>query len=336
MLLSHRRFCERLLDKGDYNLVKQFLDDDSILKRTVEVELGKCRKSLRDINLAVDTLHAVHSKLLIDSPSWPDIYILAMSGQLANSDILETALLSIRKAQSNVIQDVLVSICQNPSLPAEIKSCHESLAQLTEETATTNPDGLRSGHNIQHSNLRTTVVAQKVELSKQTATLRPQEAAYTKIIDKIDTALKGYFEANLTNPKDLFMHEICVYDLPSPHRDVLTPRPRFAIERALSSPHDYLGHECCDHTSEGLSAFQPATAILHQLYLESGSLINTADLWSAFWTIVGNEGAENEDREQQRVLALFSRALADLKYLGMVKHSRKKADHLAKLSWKGL
>ena len=34
--------------------------------------------------------------------------------------------------------------------------------------------------------------------------------------------------------------------------------------------------------------------------------------------------------------ALFSRALAELKYLGMIKNSRKKADHLAKLSWKGL
>lgn len=34
--------------------------------------------------------------------------------------------------------------------------------------------------------------------------------------------------------------------------------------------------------------------------------------------------------------ALFSRALAELKYLGMIKSSRKKADHVAKLLWKGL
>lgn len=34
--------------------------------------------------------------------------------------------------------------------------------------------------------------------------------------------------------------------------------------------------------------------------------------------------------------ALFSQALAELKYLGMIKSSRKKADHLAKLAWKGL
>lgn len=41
-------------------------------------------------------------------------------------------------------------------------------------------------------------------------------------------------------------------------------------------------------------------------------------------------------RANKDVRALFSRALAELKYMGMVKNSRKKADHLAKLAWKGL
>jgi origin recognition complex subunit 3 len=33
---------------------------------------------------------------------------------------------------------------------------------------------------------------------------------------------------------------------------------------------------------------------------------------------------------------MFYRGLADLKSLGMVKQSKKKADHLAKVAWKGL
>ena len=36
-----------------------------------------------------------------------------------------------------------------------------------------------------------------------------------------------------------------------------------------------------------ISASQPATAIVYQLYLESGPLINVADLWSAFLVIKG-------------------------------------------------
>ena len=34
--------------------------------------------------------------------------------------------------------------------------------------------------------------------------------------------------------------------------------------------------------------------------------------------------------------ALFSRALAELRYFAMIKNSKKKADHIAKISWKGL
>ena len=43
-----------------------------------------------------------------------------------------------------------------------------------------------------------------------------------------------------------------------------------------------------------LSSTQPATAILYQLYLESGSLVNASDLWSAFNAIVGEEEDEVE------------------------------------------
>lgn len=34
--------------------------------------------------------------------------------------------------------------------------------------------------------------------------------------------------------------------------------------------------------------------------------------------------------------ALFSRAVAELKYMGMINSSSRKADHVAKLLWKGL
>lgn len=44
-----------------------------------------------------------------------------------------------------------------------------------------------------------------------------------------------------------------------------------------------------------LSSTQPPTAILYQLYLESGNLINVNDLWLAFNAIVG------EDEEDEKM-----------------------------------
>ena len=84
------------------------------------------------------------------------------------------------------------------------------------------------------------------------------------------------------------------------------PAPRRAIERALSAPHDYLNCECCEGGGGGgkgdgattLSSTQPATAILYQLYLESGALINIADLWAAFSAVVGAEGEEEAEEEE--------------------------------------
>lgn len=43
-----------------------------------------------------------------------------------------------------------------------------------------------------------------------------------------------------------------------------------------------------------LSATQPPTAILYQLYLESGAAINVADFYSAFCAII-EESVEDED-----------------------------------------
>ena len=83
----------------------------------------------------------------------------------------------------------------------------------------------------------------------------------------------------------------------------------------------------------------PVASILYKLYLESGPLINTFDLWSAFYSIVGDgEGGDVGEGGVDRATAqaLFYRGLAELRALGFVRASKKKTDHLAKLAWKGL
>ena len=296
-------------------------------------------ESLRDLVSAVGLLYIcvrtinTHSSKSV--PQWSELYILAMSNRLTTSKFYEELLAALRRVHSKVLQTVLTSIKGEPyDTLLRISDINEEVAHIVSSL----PDEttLRSSYDIQHSNVRTTLVAQKVELSKYAAKVTAEEAAYTKIIDKFIAELESFFESRLINPQELFLQEVFIYDVKSLHREVFTPHPRFAIERALSSPHDYLGCDCCDSVAGALSNSQPATAIVYQLYLESGSVINIADLWSAFWTIKAPEGHEDEEEGKEQVLALFFRALAELEYLGMIKNSRKKADHLAKLLWKGL
>ena len=330
---------QRTIDAKKYTVARKLLEDDGELEDFVQQAIHKTPSVLRSLVAAVDLMYLCIEK--IDQQSgrsfseWSELYVLAISGRLSKSDLCEEMFDSLKRANSTLLQNILKSTIDGAyGHSLQVSDMNEELTEIISHL----PDetSLRSSHDIQHSNLRTTMVAQKVELSRNAAKATAQEAAYTKVVDTFVAELQSFLASRLIDPQELFLHEVFIYDVKSLHREVFTPHPRFAIERALSSSHDYLGCECCDTAAGGLSASQPATAILYQLYLESGSTINIADLWSAFRTIVEPEESEDIEEERERALALFSRALAELKYLGMIKNSGKRADHLVKLLWNGL
>jgi origin recognition complex subunit 3 len=111
-------------------------------------------------------------------------------------------------------------------------------------------------------------------------------------------------------------------------RDVLVPRPRTVFERSFTRPHDYLACSCCKANEGGMPATWPTTPILYRMYLETGNLINVADLWSAFGATVSDEC-----EDERHALFMFYKGLAELRSLGFVKPTKKKADHIAKLKW---
>ncbi|CCE33104.1 related to origin recognition complex subunit 3 [Claviceps purpurea 20.1] len=188
---------------------------------------------------------------------------------------------------------------------------------------------LKSKYSSHGKVLRTTVIAQKVQLCQDSATLRDEDKKLTELIDDFASLLSTHFHARTDSDEAVVLFSECwLYESKSPARDVFVPRPRNAFERSLTRPHDYLNCACCKPDSDGLQATLPATAILYQLYLESGSLINVADLWSAFHTLVSRE----ED-DKRKALVMFYRGLAELRALGFVKSSKKKVDHIAKVKW---
>ncbi|KAJ8128051.1 hypothetical protein O1611_g5582 [Lasiodiplodia mahajangana] len=191
---------------------------------------------------------------------------------------------------------------------------------------------LRSKYSGQSKILRTTVVAQKVQLSQDTAALTDHDKSYTDLIHRFLEHLETTLCIDGAHSRPF--NEVWLYDSKTPYKDVFIPRPRNVLERALSRPHDYLGCSCCKTGDDQIMPTLPTTAILYQMYLETGSLINAADIWSAYHAIVGED---NEDGLDERTaLVLFYRSMAEMKAMGFVKQSRKKADHVAKLAWKGL
>ncbi|KAL8694041.1 MAG: hypothetical protein Q9218_001219 [Villophora microphyllina] len=297
-LESFRFFAERLLEQSDVDKARHMLNDDAFLHAEIMKGITQGKETLHNLIGAVETLQSIQENLrLKNNESWSTLYMKAMAGELQGSALVRDTLFAIRKSPSDAMASLLDSL--SDALP-EASVLTEELRWLESTNGSKGP--LRSEHDTHPESLRTTIVAQRVELSKHSLSLSRQDLVYSKLVNRVEEAFSNYFDRNLLNPQELFLHEILVLDLKSPHREVFAPKPRYATERALSSPRDYLGCSCCKGAQHGLSATNPATSILYQLYLESGAIINISDLWSAFYTIVGTENEDEEDAEQERAL----------------------------------
>ncbi|CAN9336317.1 unnamed protein product [Alternaria sp. RS040] len=333
-LPSFRHWVENMLEGGQAQDVRGILEENKLLFAQITKHLQFGQHSMTTLSHAAKVLANIRESLQM-SPSvrLSSIWTRAAAGELIGSPLIRETMLSIKKIPSDKLVLLLSSL---RNLEGDYFALGTASAQDKLESLIQNADApLRTQHDVRNDSVRTTVVAQKVLLSKHKAALSEQDKAYSELVTQFHDQLEAYFTSSLIDPKTLVLSEIFVFDLKSPHTEVFQPRPRFAVERALASPHDYLSCDCCsgvDGNPAALSATQPATAIVYQMYLESGTLINVTDLWSAFNAIAGDGTEENEPK----TMALFQRALAELRHLGLVKPSRKKTDHISKIMWKGL
>lgn len=213
-------------------------------------------------------------------------------------------------------------------LVASLESKLEELEQLRAQALQARID-LRSKYSGHGKVVRTTVIAQKVQLSQDSAALRDEDNKLTDIIDYVTSSLSTHYPD--TNPHSVLFAECWLYSSKSPSREVFVPRSRAAIERSLERPHDYLGlsYPKPDDGKESDAAQLPPASLLYRLYLDCGSLINVADLWTAFHGLL----SQGDGTDERKILLMFYRGLAELRILGFVKSSKKKVDHVAKVKW---
>ncbi|KAI0594462.1 origin recognition complex subunit 3 N-terminus-domain-containing protein [Biscogniauxia sp. FL1348] len=343
-LPSFRRLVETAVQEGDIEQARLLLDDD---KHLVE-HVRNCMQQSR--RWVVDLLRILNMMVISTSPSgdFVGLYLDAVLNGVDLSDQNIDFGESIKRMQpvdsASFLTRVLDAIKDGDSglgLDAcveELENTVTILSGMLADTKQLQKDAEEQGHVLrskysgQNKILRATVVAQKVQLSHDAATLTDEDKSYTALTDRLMEHLQSLLR--IKGAGDMPYNEIWLYDAKTPYRDVFVPRPRTVVERALSRPHDYLGCSCCKSRGEQIMPTLPATAILYQLYLETGSLINSADLWSAYFATVGEDNEEGLD--ERTALVLFYRALAEMRAAGFVKQSRKKADHIAKLAWKGL
>ncbi|TQB74860.1 hypothetical protein MPDQ_004091 [Monascus purpureus] len=329
-LPSFRSFCENLLYDGHSKQVRALLEDDKFLLQQTRKHLEIGQRKLKAIFEAIRVIRiGLRNLKLSKRTNVGDLSVDALSGDLYNSPILKDLLMAVKALDAKSLEDFLTVLPGNLLEDPEFEAMQEDLRTLTQAYHGAEP--LRSKYDSLYSTVGTTVVRQRVKLYTGKVRVPEEVTEYTTIVERLCDRADAYFAETLIKPQDLFLHEVFLFDLRSPLKDAFTPRPRFAVERALSSPFDYLVS-----TSQAvrLSAQQPTTAILYQLYLDSGALVNVYDLWQTFHSVF--ENVEGDDCNERLTMTLFYRALSELKTLGIVKSSRKKADHVAKSAWLGL
>jgi origin recognition complex subunit 3 len=299
-LPSFQQRVEDLLVNEQTQDVRKLLESDEYLFKQIIEHLAAGQQALATLSHAAQIVSNIRSSLqMTPNIRLSSIWTRAASGDLVTSPLLRETMLSIKKISSDRLVPLLAAMTHlsGDYFSTDLTMFQGELSCLIDKNDTTTP--LRTQHDVRNDSLRTTVVAQKVLLSKHKAALSEQDRAYSDLVTRFHDELEAYFNSAFIDPRTLFLAEVLIYDLKSPHTEVFQPKPRFAIERALTSPHDYLGCDCCgdtDGTGVVLSASQPATAIVYQLYLESGALMNVSDMWSAFNAIVGESEEEEESK----------------------------------------
>ncbi|KAK0628422.1 origin recognition complex subunit 3 N-terminus-domain-containing protein [Bombardia bombarda] len=340
-LASFKNHVERAVEARQLNYAQSLVEDDSFL---IDQTLAQQQKRQDYLTQLLRSLHLMTATCLLSDP-FTHLYVTALSGGIDLSSDNLSLLNSIQQLGADEILSLIRRLLDavetgSPDLDLpgwdsdadELVTClsevRDEVETLSEQAKKRNKP-LKSKYTAQSKILRTTVVAQKVQLSQDTATLTDQDKAFTKAIDQLTETLSQHIQCD---PADsLFLHETWVYDSKSPYRDVFVPRPGTTFGRALSRPHDYLGCACCSKSKGTLTPTMPTTAILYHLYLETGALVNVADLWSAYYALVGDESDMGLD--ERTALVRFYQGLAELRLMGFVKQSKKKADHVAKLKW---
>lgn len=173
---------------------------------------------------------------------------------------------------------------------------------------------------------------------KKEKSLNPFEVLRKEIIAFLHSTFTDYLNEM---PSKWDLNDIFYYDDVATVKKMLLGAPRASIQSALSLPCQYI-HDpnLANVSAEQIPASLPDICIAYKLHLESGKLINLYDWLQCWISIVGSsEGDVMEvDQEEPKVVdkrlhARFSRAVSELQFLGFIRNSKRKTDHVERLTF---
>ncbi|KAL1928438.1 hypothetical protein VTP01DRAFT_2794 [Rhizomucor pusillus] len=351
MLPSFKRRVETLCEVDPEEALRLLRDDRYLVTKALPQALSELKRFLREFQYGVEILRTLqtHFSNLGMKKSKRMLLLEALQNMngLMDSELIKRPAHFVRK----VAIPSLIELTKKLHTIAEsfadvsndardlIDDWHERLMALSEAKDDEMARMQRKEDQLaglvlpdmEKRSLRQTRTAQKVQMSSVDH-LRTVGSERTKIPVEISDWILKILNETLRSYTTNFMYELVYYTSSRLHEKSFAAQPRAAVQTALSQSHHYLNCDCCaGENKDQILPSEHDTCILYKLYLECGRMINMYDWFVAFGCIL--ERDKSRKLKEKEVQARFVRSVAELQYLGFIKPTQRKTDHVIRLTW---
>ncbi|XP_004540534.2 origin recognition complex subunit 3 [Maylandia zebra] len=347
-LPSFKRYVEKQEAQEQVNL----MTDDSHLKEVCQQLIKDLHKYHKNYYPILRCLHTLTSSL----PRYPlgkqirELHLICLANNVWENEDYQSAMKLVKMLAKGELVSLLQKCVEILQL-SKSKKMKNALVQLEEllarfkqlDTATEMTTTVEASIASPIKNLRKKTdlfQLQKTLLemneSRRAKRLSPFENLRNEALEFIDNLVKSH----LSPPESQPLYEVCYYSSSATVRRHLNATPRTSIQAALSNPYHYLQNDSLKSEDGTVSNAAPDICIAYKLHLECGRLINLYDWLEAYSTVVlaaeGNDpDSEHFGKVDEVKHARFIRAVSELEFLGFIKSTKQKTDHVARLTWGG-
>ncbi|CAO0800371.1 unnamed protein product [Mucor circinelloides] len=359
MLKSFRAYIEALASTEPKKALRLLEDDDYLITEVVPDLLDDIKTYQQEFRMGINLLVLLQAQF----PSFTSFSNLRKSKRLLllealgsndkfseKGELVKSLVILVRKIDEEHVGKLLTELHQffekaeyqkiSASAVKQLKEWQERFDHLAEGDAhhTAKANAKLEGMllpDVQAS--RSTATSKKVQ-TQSIEHLKKKGSEASKIAMSIAEWVEDVFAHHLRSFTQLPLYEIIYYTNIQLHEKSFASQPRAAVQTALTQPQHYMYCSCC-HTekSDQILSSEHDTCILYKLYLECGRMINLYDWFVAFGCIVEREKrSPNKKLEENEVQARFIRSVAELQFLGFIKPTQRKTDHVIRLTWSNI